>query len=47
MYIPCILQVVFPYFEKMKNNKKPKRGQKSPKRKIKGLRKIYSPKEKE
>ena len=35
MYIPCFLQVVFPYFE---NNKKWKEG-KSPKRKIKGLEK--------
>ena len=35
MYIPCFPQVFFPYFE---NNKKWKEG-KSPKRKIKGLRK--------
>ena len=46
MYIPCFLQVVFPYFEKMKNKKKNKKRVKSPKRKIKGLRKIYTPKEK-
>ena len=38
MYIPCFLQVVFPYFE---NNKKLKEG-KSPKIKIKGLEKKRS-----
>ena len=45
IYIPCFLQVVFPYFEKMKNNKKAKKRVKSPKRKMKGLEK-YRPQKK-
>ena len=44
MYIPCFLQVVFPYFVKNKNSKNQKKG-KSPKRKIKGLKK-YRPQKK-
>ena len=39
MYIPCFLQVVFPYFEKIKKRVK------GPKRKIKGLKK-YRPQKK-
>ena len=46
MYTPFFLQVVFPYFEKLKIIKNRKEG-KSPKRNIKGFRKRYTPKEKE
>ena len=45
MYMPCFLQVVCPYFEKIKI-KKIKKESKSPKRKIKGLKKIYRPQKK-
>ena len=44
MYIPCFLQVVLPYFEKIKKIKNQKEG-KSPKRKIKGHKK-YRPQKK-
>ena len=47
MYIPCFLQVVFPYFviKKKKKIENLKEG-KSPKRKIKGLRKNNIPQKK-
>ena len=48
MYIPCFLQVVFPYFvKKIKKSKiKNQKEGKSPKRKIKGLRKNNMPQNK-
>ena len=45
MYIPCFLQVVFPYFEKNQKIKNQKEG-KSPKRNIKGLKKYIPQKKK-
>ena len=54
MYKLCFLQVIFPYFvkkkekekEKEKKRRKIKKRVKSPKRKIKGLRKNINPKKK-
>ena len=49
MYIPCFLQVVFPYFEKkqkLKKNQKIKKRVKVLKEKSKDLEKIRYPKEK-
>ena len=46
MYIPWFLQVVFPYFVKNKNKIENQKEGKSPKRKIKGLRKINIPQRK-
>ena len=47
MYIPCFLQVSFSYFVKNKKKIENRKEGKSPKRKIKGLKRIKTPKEKE
>ena len=47
MYIPCFLQVVFPYFEKMKNNKSQKEGKKVLKEISKDLKNIDPKKKKD